>query len=61
MKKVIEFITGIIMAIAGLSGWIILIQNNAQGDLAFIICVICITMFMTGIMMIAEASGLIEE
>ena len=30
MKKVIEFITGIIMAIAGLSGWIILIKSSPK-------------------------------
>lgn len=61
MKKALQFILGIIMAIAGLSGWIILVRNNAQGDLAFIICIICITMFLTGLGMVAEASGLIEE
>ena len=30
--KICEFIFGIIIASLGLSGWIILVQNNAQGE-----------------------------
>lgn len=59
--KVLEFIGGIAFAVIGLSGWIILIKNNAQGDLAFIVCVFMIAMFMTGVCMIAHVAGFIED
>lgn len=57
MKKILQAALGITMATLGLSGWIILVKNNAQGDLAFVVCVICITMFLTGLGMLAEACG----
>lgn len=60
MKRILQAALGITMATLGLSGWIILVKNNAQGDMAFVICVICITMFMTGLGMLANACGIIE-
>ena len=57
MKRVLEAALGIIMATLGLSGWIILVKNNAQGDLAFIICMFCITSFLVGFGLLAEACG----
>lgn len=60
MKRIIKALLGITFATLGLSGWIILVKNNAQGDLAFVICVICITMFLTGLGMLANACGIKE-
>lgn len=57
MKRILQATLGIIMATLGLSGWIILVKNNAQGDLAFIVCMFCIVMFLTGFGMLAEACG----
>ena len=55
MKKILQAALGITMATLGLSGWIILVKNNAQGDLAFVVCIFCIAMFLTGLGMLAEA------
>lgn len=60
MKKILQATLGIVMATLGLSGWIILVKNNAQGDLAFIVCMFCIVMFLTGLGMLANACGIIE-
>ena len=57
MKRILQATLGIIMATLGLSGWIILVKNNAQGDLAFIVCMFCIVMFLTGFGMLANACG----
>lgn len=57
MKKILQAAWGIIMAILGLSGWIILVKNNAQGDLAFVVCAFCIFIFITGIITLADACG----
>ena len=57
MKRIFEAALGITMATLGLSGWIILVKNNAQGDLAFVVCAFCIFMFMVGIMTLADACG----
>lgn len=57
MKRIIKAALGIAMATLGLSGWIILVKNNAQGDLAFIICAFCIFMTITGIITLADACG----
>lgn len=57
MKRILQAALGIIMATLGLSGWIILVKNNAQGDLAFIVCMFCIVMFLTGFGMLANACG----
>lgn len=57
MKRILQAALGITMAILGLSGWIILTKNNAQGDLAFIVCMFCIVMFLTGLGMLADACG----
>lgn len=57
MKKILQAALGITMATLGLSGWIILVKNNAQGDLALIVCMLCILMFLTGLGMLAEACG----
>lgn len=59
--KLCEFIFGIIIASLGLSGWIILVQNNAQGDLAFVVCMFCIFMFVGGLVLLADACGFIED
>ena len=61
MKKILQAIIGIAMATIGLAGWIIIVKNNAQGDLAFIVCMLCITMFVTGLGMLANACGIITE
>lgn len=57
MKRILQAALGIIMAILGLSGWIILVKNNAQGDLAFVVCIFCIFIFITGIITLADACG----
>lgn len=57
MKRIIKAALGIIMTTLGLSGWIIIVKNNAQGDLAFIICMFCITMCLVGFGLLAEACG----
>lgn len=57
MKKTLQAALGIIIAILGLSGWIVLVKNNAQGDLAFIVCTFCIVMFLTGLGILADACG----
>ena len=57
MKKILQAALGITMAILGMSGWIILTKNNAQGNLAFIVCMFCIVMFLTGLGMLADACG----
>lgn len=57
MKKILQAAWGIIMATLGLSGWIILVKNNAQGDLAFVVCAFCIFIFITGIITLADACG----
>lgn len=57
MKKILQAALGIIMATLGLSGWIILTKNNAQGDLAFIVCMFCIVIFLTGLGILADACG----
>lgn len=57
MKRILQAAYGIIMAIIGLSGWIILVKNNAQGTLAVLACTFCILLFLTGIMELAEACG----
>ena len=57
MKRILQAALGITMATLGLSGWIILVNNNAQGDLAFIVCMFCIVMFLIGVGMLAEACG----
>lgn len=57
MKKTLQAALGIIIAILGLSGWIVLVKNNAQGDLAFIVCILCIVMFLTGLGILADACG----
>lgn len=57
MKKIIQAALGITTATLGLSGWIILAKNNAQGDLAFIVCMFCIVIFLTGLEMLADACG----
>lgn len=61
MKKILQAIIGIAMAATGLAGWIIIVKNNAQGDLAFVLCILCITMFVTGLGMLANACGIITE
>ena len=61
MKKILQAIIGIAMATLGLSGWIILVKNNAQGNLAFVLCILCITMFVIGMGMLANACGIITE
>ena len=57
MKRILQTALGITMATLGLSGWIILVKNNAQGDLAFIVCMFCIVMFLVGFGLLAEACG----
>ena len=57
MKRILQAALGITMATLGLSGWIILVKNNAQGDLAFIVCMFCIVATMAGLGMLAEACG----
>lgn len=57
MKRILQAALGITMATLGLSGWIILVKNNAHGDLAFIVCMFCIVVFLTGLGMLAEACG----
>lgn len=57
MKTIIKAALGITMATLGLSGWIILVKNNAQGDLAFVVCMFCIFMTITGIITLADACG----
>lgn len=57
MKKTLQAALGITIAILGLSGWIVLVKNNAQGDLAFIVCILCIVMFLTGLGILADACG----
>lgn len=57
MKRILQAALGITMAILGLSGWIILAKNNAQGDLAFIVCMFCITTFLVGFGLLADACG----
>ena len=61
MKRILQAALGITMATLGLAGWIIIVKNNAQGDLAFIVCMLCITMFVTGLGMLANACGIITE
>jgi hypothetical protein len=58
MKRILQAALGITMAILGLSGWIILVKNNAQGDLAFIVCTFCIVIFLTGLGILADACGI---
>lgn len=57
MKRIIKALLGITFATMGLSGWIVLVKNNAQGDLAFIVCMFCITTFLVGFGLLAEACG----
>ena len=57
MKTIIKAALGITMATLGLSGWIILVKNNAQGDLALIVCAFCIFMAITGIITLADSCG----
>lgn len=57
MKRILQAALGITMAILGMTGWGILVKNNAQGDMAFIVCMFCIVMFLTGLGILAEACG----
>lgn len=57
MKRILQAALGITMAILGMTGWVILVKNNAQGNLAFIVCILCIVMFLTGLGTLADACG----
>ena len=59
-SKICEFVFGIVIASLGLSGWVAIIHNNAQGGLAFIVCISCIFMLVAGIIIVADACGLVE-
>ena len=59
--KICEFIFAIAIASLGLAGWSIIVQNNAQGGLAFVVCMFCIFMFVVGLALLADACGLIED
>lgn len=59
--KICEFVFAIAIASLGLAGWTIIVQNNAQGDLAFVVCMFCVFMFVAGLALLADACGLVKD